>query len=71
MFNKWMLINSFKVSLVVGSILVAINHWDHILVGNITLLLIFKIILTYCVPFFVSLYGSLSYANRLKKENPY
>ncbi len=61
---RWMIKNSAKISLVVGTILVAINQWDVILRGSFTPLLILKILLTYAVPFCVSLYGSFSYARR-------
>lgn len=65
---QWTLINSFKVSLVVGTLLVAINQWDVILHRNITLLLVLKILLTYCVPFGVSLYGALSYSKAIGSD---
>jgi len=41
---------------VVGTILATINHGDTILAGNYPPLI--KILLTYCVPFFVTTWGS-------------
>jgi len=53
-------LRSLKVSLVVGSILTFINHFDTILAyglnGNVGI----KILLTYCVPYCVSTYSSVS-----------
>ena len=49
---------AFKVSIVVGTILVMINHGDLILSG--TYPPYGKIFLTYLVPFCVSTYGAIS-----------
>lgn len=51
---------SRKVALLVGTILVAINYGDRIWQGNIGALEIFKMVLTYCVPYCVSTYASVS-----------
>jgi hypothetical protein len=55
-FSVGILKKAFLTACVVGSILTAINHGDLILSGNpppIT-----KILLTYCVPFCVTIWGS-------------
>ena len=55
-FSVSILKKAFLTACVVGSILTAINHGDLILSGNpppIT-----KILLTYCVPFCVTIWGS-------------
>ena len=49
---------AFKVSIVVGTILVLINHGDLILSGSYPPYE--KIFLTYLVPFCVSAYGAIS-----------
>jgi len=50
---------SLKVSAVVGTLLMLINHGDVILSGSIDLTHIFKILLTYLVPFSVATYSSV------------
>ncbi len=58
---------SFAVMLVVGSILNAINQGDAILGGGPVSW--GKVLLTFCVPFFVSTYGAFS-AARLSPSKP-
>ena len=50
-------------ALVVGTILTGINHGDVILKGES--INYFKILLTYCVPFFVTTWGAI-HCNRIK-----
>jgi len=57
---------AFKVSLVVGTILMIINHGDAIVAGEVGVNRLIKILLTYCVPFLVSLYAGFS---ALKNKN--
>lgn len=52
--------SSLKVCVVVGTILVLINYFDHILAGTLSDIDYFKIMLTYCVPYCVSTYASVS-----------
>lgn len=49
-----------RVALVVGTVLVAINHGDRILRGTLDALAWAKIALTYCVPYCVSTYSAVS-----------
>jgi len=49
---------SLIVSLIVGTILVAINQGDVVLAGEIPV--IWKLVLTYIVPFCVATYGAYS-----------
>lgn len=51
---------SLKVGAVVGTILVAINQGNALLAGAITGEVLTKILLTYCVPYCVSTYASVS-----------
>ncbi|AIU66260.1 phosphoenolpyruvate protein kinase [Vibrio coralliilyticus] len=51
---------SLKVSLIVGTILMFINHGDKLLSSNIDATLVIKILMTYCVPFCVSTQASVS-----------
>ena len=53
-------------SIIVGTILISINHGDTILSGELTNTHIFKMVLTYFVPYFVS---TLSSVQALMKEN--
>lgn len=58
-FDARILKRSLMVSLFVGTILMVINHGDVIIHGNLTATHIFKIVLTYVVPFLVSTYSSV------------
>jgi hypothetical protein len=58
-FEANVLKRSLIISVVVGTILMIINYGDIILAGNLTTTHIFKIILTYLVPFLVSTYSSV------------
>ncbi len=53
------------VSLVVGTVLTAINQGDVLLAGALTPIVAAKILLTYLVPYSVSTFSALS-ANRVK-----
>ena len=55
-----MLRRSLIASLVVGTVLTALNQGDAILSGQFAGALAWKIPLTYCVPFLVATYGALS-----------
>lgn len=56
--NRSILLRATKVALVVGCILVAINHGDALLAGNLSSALVVKAALTFFVPFSVSVYSS-------------
>ena len=49
---------AFLTAAIVGSILVAINHGDVILAGQVPEL--HKVILTYCVPYLVATWGAVT-----------
>ncbi len=55
-----LLLRAIKVALVVGTCLTVINQGDALLAGASAPELWWKIPLTYCVPFVVSLYSALS-----------
>ena len=55
-----MLRHSLVIALVVGSVLVAINHGDALLGGHWQPALVWKIPLTYLVPFLVASWGALA-----------
>ncbi|MFZ8972122.1 MAG: nitrate/nitrite transporter NrtS [Paracoccaceae bacterium] len=48
---------AFLTACVVGTILTAINHWETLLIGEYPP--ITKVILTYCVPYVVTTWGSV------------
>jgi hypothetical protein len=54
------LLRGLKVSGVVGTVLVAINQGDLLLAGNLSVDALWKIPITYCVPYCVSTYSSVS-----------
>lgn len=51
---------SSKVAVMVGTILVAINYGDRLLFGEVGASDVAKMALTYCVPYCVSTYASVS-----------
>jgi len=51
---------SGKIALLVGTILVTINYGDKLIAENILPVEWIKIILTYCVPYCVSSYSSVT-----------
>ena len=53
-------LRSLKVSAIVGTILVAINQGDLILSGRLDVSAVWKIPLTYLVPYCVCTYGCVS-----------
>jgi len=55
---------ALKVATVVGTILFLINQLDVVLSGEVTPLVVLRVVLTYLTPFLVSLYSALS-TNRL------
>lgn len=65
--NKWLEIalredvvkRSSKVSLIVGTLLTVINQLDLILTQGISVVVAFKVLLTYCVPYCVATYSSV------------
>ncbi len=48
-----------KVAMVVGTVLILINHGDALWQGDITTNRVFKMLLTVCVPYMVSTYSSV------------
>lgn len=58
------------VALVVGGILIAINHGDAILHGQINQDRVVKMILTVCVPYLVSTYSSVSTMLQMRAQRP-
>ena len=48
-----------KYAVVVGAILIAINHWDALLAGDLSGGRLAKMALTVCVPYLVSTFSSV------------
>ncbi|MDH5805186.1 MAG: nitrate/nitrite transporter NrtS [Gemmatimonadota bacterium] len=59
-FSKSIFRRGLKYSVSVGAILIAINHGDAILQGDLSLNRLVKMALTLLVPFFVSAFSSIS-----------
>ncbi len=66
-FSKNVMRRSFWTAIIVGAILVMINHGEAILHGQVTTGRIFQIILTVCVPYIVSTVSSVSTMLSLRK----
>ncbi|MFB3124989.1 MAG: nitrate/nitrite transporter NrtS [Woeseiaceae bacterium] len=58
--RKDVVLRGLKVGGIVGTILVAINQGDLLLAGTVSVAALWKISLTYCVPYCVSTYASVS-----------
>jgi hypothetical protein len=56
-------------ALVVGTVLIVINHGDVLLTGRIDASRLFKMILTVLVPYLVSTVSSVSTIRSLRKEH--
>jgi hypothetical protein len=59
-----------RMALVVGSILIAINHGDAILEGKITRARLFRMVLTLVVPYLVSTFSSVGAIRGLQRPSP-
>lgn len=59
---------SLKVSAVVGTILIVINHGEAVLARDIDTQRLIKMLLTYCVPYLVSTYSAVSTTLEKKHE---
>ena len=57
--DRGILHRSARASVVVGSLLTALNHGDALLSGSVSSSLWWKVPLTYVVPFVVATYGAL------------
>jgi hypothetical protein len=53
-------VRALRVALLVGTVLIAINHGDRILNGSVAQLDFLKMILTYFVPYGVSTFSSVA-----------
>lgn len=58
--RKDVVLRGLKVGGIVGTILVAINQGDLLMAANMSAEALWKIPLTYCVPYCVSTYASVS-----------
>lgn len=54
-----MVVRAAKTAALVGLLLIAINHWDALLVGDVDGLRLAKMLLTLLVPYSVSTYASV------------
>ncbi|MDH3689508.1 MAG: nitrate/nitrite transporter NrtS [Gammaproteobacteria bacterium] len=58
-FRRSVCVRAVKVGLLVGTILMVINHGDALLNGSVSAATALKIFLTYLVPYMVSTYASV------------
>ena len=66
--QKQNLKGAIRVGLVVGTMLGIINHYDMFISGNYETRRIIQIILTYLIPFFVSLHGRATFGRHFEKN---
>ena len=57
-FSRVVVARAIKVALVVGCLLIAINHGDALLVGDIDGVRLTKMLFTFLVPYCVSVYSA-------------
>ncbi len=67
--NKKMMPTAFKVALVVGSILLMINHGSTLITGSMTRDRWISGILSYLVPYCVNIHGQYTSRYRRRREN--
>ena len=67
--NRSHLKRAFFMSLIVGTILNLINSYDVLFGGDLTLVRILKMTLTYLTPFCVSWYSSVQAAKKPSGQN--
>lgn len=70
MFYKGIIKRAGLTTLVVGAMLILINHGDALLSGQVDVNRLFKIILTVFVPYIVSTVSSASTILSMRKEQP-
>ena len=56
---------ALKLALVVGPLLILINHWDALLSGTVTFDALLKMLLTMVVPYCVSTWSSVATLRRV------
>jgi hypothetical protein len=66
--SRNVVLTALKVALGVGTVLAAINHGDKVLQDELHTGDMFKIALTYLVPYMVSSYSSLKMAQKLSAQ---
>jgi len=66
--ERQVVVRSLQYALIVGPILIAINEGDMILAGNITPVMVAKMLLTVCVPYMVSTFSSVGAIRSVQKK---
>ncbi len=66
--ERQVVVRSMKYAFIVGPILIAINEGDMILAGNVTNIMVAKMLLTVCVPYLVSTFSSVGAICSVQKE---
>ncbi len=69
-FSRQVVMRATKIAFVVGTILVAINQGDAVLDGSLTAATVWKIPMTYLVPYVVSTYAAVSAIMAHRDNNP-
>ena len=60
---------ALKYAVIVGAILIAINHWDALLAGDLSGNRLAKMALTVCVPYLVSTFSSVGAMREAEARN--
>lgn len=62
------ILRGIKISSIVGTLLIFINYYELILMNQWSSIPLFKVILTYIVPFLVSTYSAISFKRSILNE---
>ncbi len=66
--DKTCVLRSLKVSVLVGTVLALVNHYDQLLSGSISPTGLSQILVTYAVPYCVATFGAASQAAQMELE---
>ena len=58
--QRKVVVRGLKIAALVGTLLIMINHADALIRGEIDLVIVIKMALTYAVPYCVSVYASVA-----------
>ena len=68
--RRGVVIRALKTAAVVGVLLITINHGDALLRGEFSSVRLFKMGLTFCVPYMVATFSSVGAIHQLEKDAP-
>ena len=67
--QRGVVLRALKTAALVGLLLIAINHWDALLAGDVDAMRVAKMLLTVLVPYSVSTYASVRAIQGLERTD--